>query len=94
MIIVVAVVIIVMVIINSADFFTHSHKHSLPDFFFFFVQDKKKRYMSARGPIAPWIGWQGTQLRQAAWFVPYMVTVGPCEKACTGALKESGVLGK
>lgn len=44
------------------------------------------RQLWSRSWAAPLIGWQGVQLRQAAWFAPYIVTLGPLERSCKAAL--------
>mmetsp|Transcript_5773 Transcript_5773/g.15550 ORF Transcript_5773/g.15550 Transcript_5773/m.15550 type:complete len:303 (-) Transcript_5773:7-915(-) len=43
----------------------------------------------ARSWAAPLIGWQGVQLRQAAWFAPYVCALGPLERGCKGALGDA-----
>lgn len=35
-----------------------------------------------RSWAAPLIGWQGVQMRQAAWFAPYVCSLGPLERRC------------
>jgi len=44
------------------------------------------RQLWSRSWAAPLIGWQGVQLRQAAWFAPYIGSLGPLERGCKAAL--------